>query len=788
MTITGYVGIFDPGRSGRAVARIEIPIFQRDYAQGRDDPTVAAVRDEFLTVLCTSLLPDAEPVALDFVYGEVTDHTLIPLDGQQRLTTLFLLHWYLAYRSGHLTADQPWTRFTYGTRPSAELFCRTLVKEFGASPSVDESQRLSAWIRDQNWFLYTWTFDPTIQGMLVVVDAIADKLAQYHVDFEDAWQRLTAGEPAIWFHFRPIGDMGAETDLYIKMNSRGKPLTPYENFKAQFEEIIAWAGEATRERIARRFDIEWSNVVWKLRASDEPRDAMDDRFLRYLKFLTDVCRWLSGPSGDESVAGLVSGALGQRAATVFGSDASNREQNLHFLCKAFEVWVDRDPTETFAQLYSPESAPTSDNSNAVRLFFDRTDLFAECCNGYETTRFSIPQALILFATLVQLAEPGDQASNFPQNVRTLRNLIQATNIEWKDMPRLLPEVRSLIQSGELSDASAFNSAQMQQEKAKRSFLRQQPDRDDVAEALHRLEDHRLLRGSLAAFSFGSDPATFLHRAEAFDVVFADDADWLALSGALLAQGDYGWRRSRWHRQYGTGSAANHLASWRTLLTENDVQDRLAGTREVVMAFLDEAADSGDPSRYAQHKVRTWLADHEPSGPFDWRYYFVKYDAMRVDTSGVFYLSDEENDHRFIARRLSPGQTHQASKQRDPYLMAIKEALGPDKARVGDPAAVWWLSLWLTVNENPGARLTCQAKGFRVEMPPELEPHFVERCTEADIAADPEARTIDEPTERVAYFICTPRSHDAPRADDIDRIVLGVEVMRALIGAVDDSTR
>ena len=30
--------------------------------------------------------------------------TLRPLDGQQRLTTLFLLHWYLAFRTGSLDA------------------------------------------------------------------------------------------------------------------------------------------------------------------------------------------------------------------------------------------------------------------------------------------------------------------------------------------------------------------------------------------------------------------------------------------------------------------------------------------------------------------------------------------------------------------------------------------------------------------------------------------------------------------------------------------------------------
>ena len=37
----------------------------------------------------------------------------------------------------------------------------------------------------------------------------------------------------MWFHLLPIDDMGSAEDLYIKMNSRGKPLTDFETFKAQ---------------------------------------------------------------------------------------------------------------------------------------------------------------------------------------------------------------------------------------------------------------------------------------------------------------------------------------------------------------------------------------------------------------------------------------------------------------------------------------------------------------------------------------------------------------------------
>jgi hypothetical protein len=83
--------------------RIRVPMIQRDYAQGR--PAETEVREEFLKALQDALLKPADdstlPLNLDFIYGSVEgdgETRFLPLDGQQRLTTLFLLHWYLAWK------------------------------------------------------------------------------------------------------------------------------------------------------------------------------------------------------------------------------------------------------------------------------------------------------------------------------------------------------------------------------------------------------------------------------------------------------------------------------------------------------------------------------------------------------------------------------------------------------------------------------------------------------------------------------------------------------------------
>src|SRR5215831_19306862 len=79
--------------------KIKIPLIQRDYVQGKSNKS--EIRQEFLKTL-KNYLEEGENKDLDFVYGYKKEEEFIPLDGQQRLTTLFLLHTYLAFISGNI--------------------------------------------------------------------------------------------------------------------------------------------------------------------------------------------------------------------------------------------------------------------------------------------------------------------------------------------------------------------------------------------------------------------------------------------------------------------------------------------------------------------------------------------------------------------------------------------------------------------------------------------------------------------------------------------------------------
>lgn len=266
--------------------RIRVPLIQRDFAQGRSDQ--AEIRDEFLAALHEALnLPpdsDALPLNLDFIYGSVEGNASTcfqPLDGQQRLTTLFLLHWYLAWRDDcgeafrDLCADGDTSRFSYQVRPSSKEFFDALVA-YTPSQRPEEVDSLSVRLTDQPWYFRSWRLDPTIQSALVLLDAI-------HARFQDGhglYARLTDIErPAITFQLLDLKNFGLSDDLYIKMNARGKPLTAFETFKARYEQVLKELfpsetrllnGQPVRvpEYYSRRMDTTWADFFWPYRDPD----------------------------------------------------------------------------------------------------------------------------------------------------------------------------------------------------------------------------------------------------------------------------------------------------------------------------------------------------------------------------------------------------------------------------------------------------------------------------------------------------------------------------------------
>jgi hypothetical protein len=642
--LTGYPSTFielleAPGQGRPAITSIEIPIIQRDFAQGRPDDEASGIRERFLDAIVRTCVTDAE-MALDFVYGDVKAGVLRPLDGQQRLTTLFLLHWYVASRADVLDPAAPWMQFSYATRPTARDFCESLTKNpYPGGPTTP-----SAWITDQPWYVYPWRQDPTISSMLVMLDAVHDRFQAEAPDFSAVWARLEKrSDRAIWFLFLPVADMDYGEDLYIKMNSRGKPLTPFEVFKADLEGMLKPILSGTDcpvvghthdryEHLAMSIDGDWADVLWEYEKADDSDYVVDDEFMRYLAFIIDICEWRDGQPDRRwrDKAASREWPIEERARLAFADENNEHaSRNRDFFFHAFDTWSGVEPAAEFSNVFT---AGGTGEGPLPLLVSTSPDLFGSCISSYGQ-EFSLAETLMLFAVLLSRQGDGLQPAARDRRLRTLRNLAESAFIDRKRMSEYVGTVERLMLQGTLEMAQAFNAEWTADESEKWKVADAHPE---VVPALHKLEDLPVLRGRL--FAFELDAENLGTRANVFELV-ADPALRDLLGAALLTKADYsrdvGWNGTR--RQLGSSSKDD---SWRDLFTTGS-RASIARTRIPLMVLLDDVHQrmqntDGSAVVVLEEIRREWLADRQSRGHFDWRYYFVRYAGARSSVGEGYF--------------------------------------------------------------------------------------------------------------------------------------------------------
>ena len=273
--------------------RIEIPKIQRDYAQGRENESEVA--DRFLDKIFECLKEDDKELELDFIYGSVNNKTVYLLDGQQRVTTLFLLHWYIALREDRFYEIECLKKFTYSTRVSSREFCQNIIDNMknikdeiskNDKKENDKKKKLSVIIKDFYWF--TNENDPTIKAMLNMINKIDEKYKLYD---ENLFYRLKN----IKFYFLPLEDFKLTDEIYLKMNARGKPLTSFENFKADLTNyILKINGNKVNNLIQQQLsdlDNKYTNFFWKLskkynEKSKQNNILLDDLYIKFFYRIT----------------------------------------------------------------------------------------------------------------------------------------------------------------------------------------------------------------------------------------------------------------------------------------------------------------------------------------------------------------------------------------------------------------------------------------------------------------------------------------------------------------------
>ncbi|MEY8240445.1 MAG: DUF262 domain-containing protein [Cycloclasticus sp.] len=623
--------------------KVEIPIIQRDYAQGRN--TESEVRASFLGALHTYLKEGKPNRDLDFVYGSIVTEgattKFTPLDGQQRLTTLFLLHWYLAQISGRsdhwrevLLKDGK-SLFSYETRASSSEFCDGLMANDIDMAELlkrsDGTDALSRTIEDKSWFFMSWANDPTIQSMLVMLDAIHTKFSECGEFFE---KLIDIDNPVITFLFLDLKQFKLTDDLYIKMNARGKSLTSFENFKAKLEQEVKSFDDQWPEYdlimgdknikvdgykyFIHKIDTDWADVFWPYRNDLTKDNTFDDELMNFISLII-TNHYLLHSDQNEMDRKIVLGELFQSNGKVKSLSFHDYEELDCISQDTIEYLIQ---TLDFIQNGKAMSSGLSAYQDGI--YYSEESSFKKVISN----NTSYPEKLRFYAFYSYLAS-GKDLSGLQDWLRVIYNLTENRIINGVEEYRKALKTISLLSQEDKSildlliegvEVSGFEDGQVLEEKIKANLIVKS---NDWKPMIISAEKHPFFRGQVGFIlnfsgivEFYSDNRNCNWDAS-FDKEYMTSFSQYCRSAssvfALIKEGsekiDYLWERSvlskgkyftgsgsKWNLLSSNGSGKNVQRdhSWRRLLRLPLADDVEWTQRQgYVKAVLDDASFKAD---------------------------------------------------------------------------------------------------------------------------------------------------------------------------------------------------
>lgn len=663
---------------------IEIPLIQRDYVQGSDFQSKK--RNEFLDALFDALRDDKKTCELEFIYGTYNNGTFLPLDGQQRLTTLFLLHWFLINKSRLENPDYTNTLietikwndkvFKYKTRRSSTTFCEKLLsytpKEF--------TQNISHDLIKQSWFSEDWLSDPTILAMLNMLDALMQKyMSQQKENATQLLERLLTTS-AINFDKLDMGKYKLNDSLYIKMNARGKQLTAFENWKAKFIKILedvyndADYKYAENNRIkfyhkikdyfSHSIEHEWTDLFWSYAVEDYKKRAtkydalseeenlgveisnpiIDEYFLNFYRYIYQLLFFIDFESDVlESDENKDYNKIIED--NYLNADLFKKENNIEFLYQSLDLFSNiqnnnADGINTFFTdlLYSEGNF----EDGKIRLFSsEKLNLFDSCINN----KIPVDEQVLLFCIIKYCIKYKCYKVNeyLKIYVRVCRNLLESINQRLTQDMKLHSNVR-------LSQLSKYvktidDLCAQENLLGKNSLILGMGDTDSVLNVLKyypnnnifSLEDSGFTHGCLDAFDFNINFEDILLGFNAFKK--AKDIDRVRILAAYGFEGaDFGWCAHGRRIFYGYHDRWNMLFRYKS--------DALA-LKKALRSFIIDYKQNNNIQDLINNKLNG-LANND-----SFLYYFLKYDAF-TNSSLWWIMDDDQYDtttidaHHFFA--------------------------------------------------------------------------------------------------------------------------------------------
>ena len=438
---------------------VEIPIIQRDYAQGRKDAETKNIRVRLLNDMKSAIEKKSHPLDLNFVYGKKDGNKFIPVDGQQRLTTLFLLHLYAFAQDESKT--ELLKKFSYETRESSRDFFEKLIdkrKDIFTASDIPSKE-----IQDLPWFSYGWKNDPTIQSVLTMLDEIKTVFG----DLKNLGDSLSDSKPIV-FKFMPIKDLGNEDDLYIKLNARGRPLTRLENFKAQFIGRFKELNLQELENFELLMDTKWTDLFWSKDSKE-----FDKTYLEFFRQIISNTIVYSPDKKPEGFENWEEDKMWERNPDYYSSIKANVFETvyhtLNYLCDGKDELCKTAQDLIFKAL---------DSNVRDRIIFHAITIYLHSSKGIDTGSFK--QWIRIIKNLALNSINIDDYELYGNAIKAINKLIEHRD----DLLNYFSNENKI---------STFNNEQTKEEQEKAKIILSD---DDFADQIYKAEEHPYFDGQI----------------------------------------------------------------------------------------------------------------------------------------------------------------------------------------------------------------------------------------------------------------------------------------------------
>lgn len=215
--------------------KVVIPDLQRDYCWGNPNTNLVGQFVESLMEMDKS-----EPITMGLLYGyynEFTPEHLQLCDGQQRLTTLFLLLGVLNRKIGNNTlqkylisdfefhSDDNEPYLQYAIRESSLYFLSDLTIHYFLENKILSIEE----IKRQPWYLSSYKLDPTVNSALSAIETIMSKLEG--INKNELADLATFILTKLEFLFFDMGKRENGEETFVIINTTGEPLSAIQNLK-----------------------------------------------------------------------------------------------------------------------------------------------------------------------------------------------------------------------------------------------------------------------------------------------------------------------------------------------------------------------------------------------------------------------------------------------------------------------------------------------------------------------------------------------------------------------------